>query len=509
MFWQTGRSRAGRAVFFLAVYILLLLFFAVLHPIPIMDEDDVIYSVLSRPAIPIPGFWNPSRMLPELLMPLCGNLAAICARIGFGSFVDCQVFLLGALLSAFITAYVYAFRRLLEKRFDLDSFSSGCLSILFLLLHFLIFRTDYSRNLHMFSSYDACCICYYTIPALLCCTLVMVFMAEPEDAVRIPEGLFHASVMILALYCAVFSNLFGSVILAAYAGCRFLRNLFKRKPWKNKAAGFWKDNAVLIGIVLFWLAAAVLEATGGRAGGAVSAAAEGRVSLLSSLRMAVGSFCQRLLETNLLFRLILAACVVCGTAACVIRADSKENRRFLNACGGICVWGGISTAFILILSAAASPGYAGRPQVIFPIIFCVFLLMLLAICQILKRIPVAACLLPIVLVFTCTMINTRFLTFADSNPLFIDGRLAVKIENDIYGKVIEAAEAGETEVTVQVPKSWDLTANWPHNANIGNPIAEFFLKYGLIDHEITVYTEPSEEYNEAFGIHPDLSRIVP
>ena len=85
----------------------------------------------------------------------------------------------------------------------------------------------------------------------------------------------------------------------------------------------------------------------------------------------------------------------------------------------------------------------------------------------------------------------------------------MKIENDIYGKVIEAAEAGETEVTVQVPKSWDLTANWPHNANIGNPIAEFFLKYGLIDHEITVYTEPSEEYNEAFGIHPDLSRIVP
>ena len=84
-------------------------------------------------------------------------------------------------------------------------------------------------------------------------------------------------------------------------------------------------------------------------------------------------------------------------------------------------------------------------------------------------------LLPILLVFVFTVTNTRFLTFADSNPLFIDGRLAVEIENDIYGKIVDAAEAGETEVTVQVPKSWELMTNWPHNANIGNPMAEFFL----------------------------------
>ena len=102
------------------------------------------------------------------------------------------------------------------------------------------------------------------------------------------------------------------------------------------------------------------------------------------------------------------------------------------------------------------------------------------------------------------MTNTRFLTFSDSNPLFIDGHIAVAVENDIYQQVIDAAEEGKTEVTVRVPRSWDPISNWPHDGNVGNPIAQFFLKYGIIDHEINVRIEPSDEVNEQFHIHPNL-----
>ena len=96
------RIRAALIVF---VFAAMLLFFTVLHPIPIMDEDDVIYTVLSRKAIPIPGAWNPSRMMPEILSCVCGNLAGVFAALGFGSFIDCQVFVLGMMLSAFIAVY--------------------------------------------------------------------------------------------------------------------------------------------------------------------------------------------------------------------------------------------------------------------------------------------------------------------------------------------------------------------------------------------------------------------
>lgn len=57
---NTDRNRRINLLLCLAVFAAMSVFFIVLHPIPIMDEDDVIYTVLSRKAIPIPGAWNPS-----------------------------------------------------------------------------------------------------------------------------------------------------------------------------------------------------------------------------------------------------------------------------------------------------------------------------------------------------------------------------------------------------------------------------------------------------------------
>ena len=99
------------------------------------------------------------------------------------------------------------------------------------------------------------------------------------------------------------------------------------------------------------------------------------------------------------------------------------------------------------------------------------------------------------------MTNTRFLTFRDSNPLLLDSHVAVAIENEIYESIIIAANAGETEMTVEVIRS-NEDGNWPHDGNIGAPIAELFLKYGIIDHEIYVWTDPTEELNLKYGITP-------
>ena len=126
-------------IFAAAVLASMMVFFIMLHPIPIMDEDDVIYSVLIRKAIPIPGGWNPSRLMPEVLASFCGNAAAILTRFGFGHFIHCQVAVAGTLLSLFITGYVCAFRRLLSKKLGLGRFVSCCLAVLFLELHFLVY----------------------------------------------------------------------------------------------------------------------------------------------------------------------------------------------------------------------------------------------------------------------------------------------------------------------------------------------------------------------------------
>ena len=119
--------------------------------------------------------------------------------------------------------------------------------------------------------------------------------------------------------------------------------------------------------------------------------------------------------------------------------------------------------------------------------------------HILQNIPGLSLLLPILLVIVYSMTNTRFLTFRDSNPLLLDGHVAVAIENEIYESIIADAEAGKTETTVKVIHSSE-SGNWPHDGLIGEPMAKFFLKYGIVKHEIRVHTQPSDEMNAKYNV---------
>ena len=508
-----SRKKWETALFCIAVFLVMLVFFTVLHPIPIMDEDDVIYSVMVRKAIPLPGKWNPSRMMPEVLSALCGHFAALCTAIGLGRFIDCQVTVLAVMLSGFITVYVYVFFCLLEVRFHIGRFQAFCLSVLFLLLHFLIFRTEESGNKHMFHTYDECCVFYYTISALTGCILVMHFMREPDGVpVLFSHHPVKESFLLLALYFALFSNLFGSAILAAYAAFRVLecilrilknrRLLQEGKQEKDKKTGrvfhkqFWKENAFWIGILFVWGLAVILELTGGRASGARGSLSSGELSVPAKFGQTVSLFCRSILNSNLLFRLMLGAVLVAVLLLALIRSK-RNNNPCLSALGEIVALGVLTSLPVLLLCAGVDPTYAERPETVFPIVFTLFLLLILGMCAVMRSTPFLGRMLPLLLVFVFSMTNTQMRTFCDSNPLLIDGHVAVEIENEMYESIITAAEAGETETTIDVIHS-AFGANWPHDGLVGDPIAQLFYKYGIIDHRITVRTNPSDELNARY-----------
>ncbi len=485
-------------IFAAAVLVSMMVFFIMFHPIPIMDEDDVIYSVLIRKAIPIPGGWNPSRLMPEVLASFCGNAAAILTRFGFGHFIHCQVAVAGTLLSLFITAYVCAFRRLLCRKLGLGGFMSCCLAVLFLELHFLVYVVAPEGNLHMFHSYNECCMFFYTIPALFCGALMLYLMAEETENPLAGKGLVRQSIWVTAVYFAVFSNLYGSILLSVYAGLRLLGNFVKSRKQLGRKQ-FWKQNAFWAALLALWLLALLLDGTGGRAAN-VSTLNNRKGTLLSLLGASAGLFFRTVRNTNLLFRLIALAAVILffilllrwrGTAA------GSSVRLILST---VCV-GALCTMFIILLSAVVSPEYTGRPEVIFASMGVLILLMVLCIAAFLQQLPHMAVLLPIALLFVFSMTCTRYRTFADTNSVNIHGQAAVELEDEIYQSIITAAEEGRWDVGVRVPK-YNEESNWPHDGNIGAPIAELFLKYGIIDHEIYVWTDPTEELNLKYGITP-------
>ena len=493
------REQWTNFIFAAAVLVSMMVFFIMLHPIPIMDEDDVIYSVLIRKAIPIPGSWNPSRLMPEVLASFCGNAAAILTRFGFGHFIHCQVAVAGTLLSLFITGYVCAFRRLLSKKLGLGRFVSCCLAVLFLELHFLVYVVAQEGNLHMFHSYNECCMFFYTIPAVFCGALMLHLMAEETENPLAGKGLIRQSIWITAVYFAVFSNLYGSILLSVYAGLRLLGNFLKsRKKLGRKA--FWKQNVFWAAVLTLWLLALLLDGTGGRAAN-VSTLSNRKGSMLDLVGDSAGLFFRTVWNTNLLFRLIFLAAVIVFFVVMLrgrrTEAGASVIRLILNT---VCI-GVLCTAFIILLSAVVSPEYTGRPEAIFASMAMLILLTVLCIAAFLQQVPRIAVLLPIALLFVFSMTCTRYRTFADTNSVNIHGQAAVALEDEIYQSIITAAEEGRWDVGVRVPK-YNEDSNWPHDGNIGAPIAELFLKYGIIDHEIYVWTDPTEELNLKYGITP-------
>lgn len=60
----------------IGLFVFLLIFFIRICPIIPYDKDDWIYIGQMRVPFPLWRNWNPSKVLPEVLMPMCGYIGA-------------------------------------------------------------------------------------------------------------------------------------------------------------------------------------------------------------------------------------------------------------------------------------------------------------------------------------------------------------------------------------------------------------------------------------------------
>ena len=215
------------SIFLLIIFIFFFVFFYKIHPITIFDTDDWLYTYASRRAIPLINEWNPTRILPEILMPLVSSLSSMTLFPLVGNYVVSLTIMHSIVVSLCITAYTYCFIKLIEKIFKTNNYLSICISIIFLMLHFLIFRSQYDNNEYMFLATNACCYYYYIIPALLNCFIVMYFLAN--DSFNKSNNILKKSLIILLCYLAIFSNLFQSIILAAFSFSLLVFEFIKEK----------------------------------------------------------------------------------------------------------------------------------------------------------------------------------------------------------------------------------------------------------------------------------------
>lgn len=481
------------------VLISMLLFFEIAHPLVILDADDWTYISASRIAIPATKFWNPARIFPEILMPYASSLGVLLfSKFGY---IPSITVMNGLVLSLFITAYVRELYALLTQKLDLRYDAAALCACLFLLFHFTIFRTRTDGNNYLFRANNVTCVYYYIIPGILNCTLMMFLIRTDVNKTFLErENQLQKGVLVLVVYLAVFSNLFESIILAAYCGMDFVFGFFKvprksKETIKGQKLLALKEQAFNVSVIVLWLVSLWFEGQGGRGQYANNQA------LGQSMKQTITAFTQ-CLRSNYINRLLLffiSATTVLFIVVSIKNRHEEQTRKGGKALSVIVLSAVCVLLFELLLCAKVSPYYITRSDTLFGVYFALLAIsiILLAIC--IKQYPKLILLLPLLLLVFYSETNTFTRTFYEGNALTLSADLCTQLDDDIIEQIKEADRNGKSYVTVYVIKC-NSQDNWPFSLYMGDRIASSLFKHGVTGKLMNITIEADPKLNMEYHL---------
>lgn len=478
-------------LFGMGIFLFALIFFAQIHPLVPYDMDDWLYVGWRRNAYPIWKDWNPARVFPETFMSLVSDFGVhVLMPILNLDYITALIAAHAISVASFITLYVMLFRRFLKERTKISDAAVYMLTLLFLLFHFSIFRRQYNGNQHLFWTFNVTGYYYYVIPNLINASLVLFFAAKGLDGIR-NLSVIRKGFLLLAIYLAMFSNLFCSIILVSMIGGEVLWEAYRCLGKRNQSLKQYlqKECWQLI-ILFFWLISLFYEANGGRAEGT------GTFALAESISgfFAWGS------RINLQTMALSAVLIGAGVGVCLYSAKKKEtSSEATKMLPGFVFCMAVCAVFEILLCAKVGTDKLEICRVIFSVCFYAFLVIFILAGEVLRRIPKALILLP--LIFYVLLMNTRMgeRIFLEENGINLDAKLCIAIDQDIIEQVVEADRAGLTEAVIRVPLEAG-SDNWPHVTDMGNALSQTLYKHGIVSRRIRLEIQPDHTMNEEYGL---------
>ena len=481
-------NKLVEVIFFIIIFLFFFIFFYKSHPIMLLDTDDWYFSHFFRPAYPIIGYWNPARVLPEILMPLCLTSGLKFLSLFSNNYLNNISLINSFVVSIFILIYVLSFYKLIKNKFKLSLVYNVIITIIFVIFHFLIFRNNVVENIYMFKAYDACCYYYYVIPNLINCSLIMYYLNHNSFVFK--DSVVKNGFMVLILYLAIFSNLFSTIILASVIGVSLLIKLFnskifvKKKFKKNNLLLFLKNNYYEISIIILWIIAHIFELTGGRA---TSLAANQKQGYFTNLGQVFSKMKVLFLSLNTFFIIISVLCIIVG---CIIIIKNKlfKNNKFKI----ILISFILTTIYIILLCAKVNPFYIRKPEVIFEIVFYIFLFMCFVMAYILKKYKYTFIVFPLLIIVMIFDIPYIHRTFKDSNCINITSSQNRRINERIIKQIVDNQYKPGT--VIYIPYFDKDNNNWPIPLKYAERIPKALYNHGVIKEDTVFKFEISKEY---------------
>lgn len=494
---STRKRLSPEMLWLLLAFAFFFVWYTQIHPLTLFDGDDWYYVSYSRSAIPIWGSWNPSRIFPEIFMPLCSGVAAYVIYPLLGNYLRAMTLTHGFVVAVFLTLYAWSFLRMMKRLFHLSASAAVFSCVLFLIGHFLVFRSASSDNTYMFFCHDLTCYYYYLIPTVINASLVMWLLENPGFPEFLKSGGHtRKGLLFFLLYLAVFSNLPSSGILAVYAGSVVLLNLSKH--WKAGWKALVSENAFYLVVLGIWLVSAVFELSGGRA-----LISDNSLSFPGRLKEAVYYLFKLRFSLNLV---CLAVSALITLAAIAVLAHSRRSASIDSVFSTALILCFIAIAasgiYTVVLCAAVDFSYIWRSDYLFGIFFFSMLLVSLSFGYLLKNQPRLLYAVPILLCFLFCECNSAYSTFLESNASNLDPTICNEITQDMIDSMLRAEEAGLSEVTLEVPV-FPSPNNWPiPDTYLGERLVNTLCKHNVMKREISVVIVPSAERNLEYGIAP-------
>lgn len=473
---------------FLAIFLFTFIFFTQAHPIYPYDLDDWKIMRKVRDLYPSIYEWNPTRVLPEVLMPRCGEFAMLVVYPIVGDITLAIGYVTSTLLTLLISVYMLFFYRMANRRFHLPEATSFVLTLLFYAFHFLIFRSLKAENQHLFFSYDLTDHYFYTIPNLLGSILVLLFITDRFENLSLKTRPILKGFLLLAIYLLLLSNLFNSIILVSYVGMLLLVNFYKAIKQKSKIKEFCQCYWLHLSIIAFWLIAILFEPYGGNANAITQTVSPLYDALKESAR---NMYHVMAFQTNKLavwLIIITIATYIIHT----IRSKQTKDRSLplILLCAA-----GVSAIFLTLLGAKSFPYYLLRIMSVYAVPFFLILACFICAAMLIHRMPRIAVLLPLLLLLIYGNTVQRGNTFQDVQTFLIDndqqGRYKISPDEILrqnrtnINTVVKADQAGLDSVTLYVPR-FEQDGNWPISWIYGKSFAMFLHRYGITSKQMNI-----------------------
>lgn len=480
-----------RTIFITFIFLITLIFFVNIHPVTIISGDDWGNFSSSRSAYPEWHGFNPIKVIPETIMPYSGFIASFVIKPILGvDFLFSIAIMTAIIISSLISLLFNELFKFMNLYLKIEKKTTTfVLIIIFLYIFSFLKSKPNSESPYLLWEINITCYYHYIIPAIIN-TIFSLYLLRTDfsvEALRKRSSLY-IGLFFLVTYSCIFSNIFHSVIIAATC---FIKILFLAIQQKNVKKIF-SSGLFYLAILFVWILSAIYEANGERASGFSQDTLLLQDSIIRFISIVVK-------DSNKVYRNLLAICWIGGILIFTISKSEKNKNSLLKNSILFLFLGSIVFAFVMLVCAKSSPGYAERPAAMWGIYINIFIATGLILAWIIEKYKIFAYFLPIIIFMLISKAAAPNTSLRESHNLNLTYEQAYKITNNIINQVADADQKNQKELSLRVPKEPDGD-NWPFPIYMGQSVYDTLKSNRIISNKIKITIKPDFTINQELNI---------